>query len=206
MDTGSKTGAFTGGGGTSVTQFSHRNGAMRYAYCALRYYRARQPPRRSRLTVTPSTDRAVAGRHDVVRWDRCGMAARTRPAYDTPTDIQAGAMTMSKPRMRIAAICQIMMALAGATAAHAAQAAGPCRQIVAACQEAGFTQGGARTGDGIQVDCVRPIMQGTAQPRRATKPLPQIDPQIVAACKARNPDFGQRDRAPDDAAPPSPPP
>jgi len=108
--------------------------------------------------------------------------------------------------MRIAAICQIMMAVGGATAAHA-QAAGPCREIVAACREAGFTQGGARTGDGIQVDCVRPIMLGTAQPPRAAKPLPQIDPQIVAACKARNPDFGQqRNRAPNDTAPRSPPP
>src|SRR5258708_9807063 len=112
---------------------------------------------------------------------------------------------MSKTPMRIAAICQIIMALAGATAAHA-QAAGPCREIMAACREAGFTQGGARTGDGIVVDCVRPIMLGAAQPRRATKPLPQIDPQMVAACKARNPDFGQPNRAPNDAAPRSPPP
>src|SRR6266849_3513804 len=120
-------------------------------------------------------------------------------------------MTMSKTRifqtrMRIAAICQIMMTLAGATAAHAAQAAGSCRQVVAACQEAGFTQGGARTGDGIQVDCVRPIMQGTAQPRRATRPLPQIEPELVAACKARNPNLGQRNAPPTDAAPPSAPP
>src|SRR6266849_2480736 len=120
-------------------------------------------------------------------------------------------MTMSKTRifqtrMRIAAICQIMMALAGATAAHASQAAGPCRQVVAACQEAGFTQGGARTGDGIQVDCVRPIMQGTAQQRRATRPLPQIEPELVAACKARNPNLGQRNAPPTDAAPPSAPP
>src|SRR5713226_8036872 len=114
-------------------------------------------------------------------------------------------MTMPKTPMRIAAICQIMMAFAGATAAHA-QAAGPCREIVAACREAGFTQGGARTGDGIQVDCVRPIMLGTAQPPRATKPLPQVDPQIVAACKARSPDFGQPTRAPNAARPPSPPP
>src|SRR5258708_4405803 len=119
--------------------------------------------------------------------------------------MQAGATTMSKTPMRIAAICQIIVALAGATAAHA-QAAGPCREIVAACREAGFTQGGARTGDGIQVDCVRPIMLGTAPPPRATKPLPQVDPQIVAACKARNPDFGQPNRAPNDARPPSPPP
>jgi N-acetylglucosamine-6-sulfatase len=121
-------------------------------------------------------------------------------------------MTMSKTRMsntpmRIAAICQIMMALAGASAAHA-QAAGPCREIAAACREAGFTQGGARTGDGIVVDCVRPIMLGAAQPRRATKLLPQIDPQVVDECKARNPDFGQlgRQAPPARATPSSPPP
>ena len=113
---------------------------------------------------------------------------------------------MPKLRIRIAALCQIMIALGGATLAHAAQAPGPCGQIVAACQQAGFTQGGARTGDGIQVDCVRPIMQGTEQPRRATKPLPQIDPELVAACKARNPNFGQRNAPPTDAAPSSPPP
>jgi hypothetical protein len=108
-----------------------------------------------------------------------------------------------KSRMRIAAICQIMLALAGATAAHS-QAQGPCQQIAAACREASFVQGGARTGEGIVVDCIRPIMLGTAQPRRATKPLPQVDPQVVAACNARNPDFGQggQGRAPADAAPP----
>jgi hypothetical protein len=68
--------------------------------------------------------------------------------------------------------------------------------------------GGARNGDGIQVDCIRPIMLGIAQPRNATKPLPQLDPQIVAACKARNPDFGQLGRRapPAGATPLSPPP
>jgi N-acetylglucosamine-6-sulfatase len=114
---------------------------------------------------------------------------------------------MPKSPIRIAAVCQIMLALGGATAAHA-QAPGPCQQIAAACRQAGFVQGGARTGEGIAVDCIRPIMLGTAQPRRAAKPLPQVDPQTVAACKARNPDFGQRNRgrAPADAAAPGPPP
>jgi arylsulfatase A-like enzyme len=34
-------------------------------------------------------------------------------------------------------------------------------------------------------------MQGTDQPKKASKPLPKIDPQVVAACKASNPAFGQ---------------
>ena len=110
---------------------------------------------------------------------------------------------MPKSRMRIAAIGQIMLALAGATAAHA-QAQGPCQEIAAACRGAGFVPGGARTGEGIVVDCIRPIMLGTAQPRRATKPVPQVDPQVVAACKARNPNFGQGGGGggPPDATPP----
>jgi hypothetical protein len=69
------------------------------------------------------------------------------------SDIPVGAMMMSKtkmPKLRIAATCQIMLALAGDTAAHA-QAQGPCQQIGAACREAGFVQGGARTGEGIVV-------------------------------------------------------
>src|SRR5712675_2866920 len=93
---------------------------------SLRSIRATRLPWRSRLTVTRNTDRVVAGRHDVGRVDPCGLSPRS---YDTPTDIQTGAMTMPKTPMRIAAICQIMMAFAGATAAHA-QAAGPCREIV----------------------------------------------------------------------------
>ena len=66
---------------------------------------------------------------------------------------------------------------------------GPCQQIMAACQQAGFVQGGAKTGAGLAVDCVRPIVQGTAQRPKASKALPQVDPQIVAACKASNPSF-----------------
>jgi len=69
---------------------------------------------------------------------------------------------------------------------------GPCQQIMAACRQAGFVQGGAKTGAGLQVDCVRPVMQGgTFQRPKASKPLPQVDQQIVAACKASNPNFGQ---------------
>ena len=109
---------------------------------------------------------------------------------------------MRKTAIRIGMFCGIIM-LVGSTVPGAGQPAGPCGQIVTACQQAGFVQGGARTGDGIQVDCVRPIMQGSGQPRRASKPLPDIDPQLVAACKARNPNFGlgQRNGPPADTPP-----
>lgn len=67
---------------------------------------------------------------------------------------------------------------------------GPCAQIMAACKQAGFVRNGAKAGAGIMVDCIRPIVVGTPQQVQGTKPLPQIDPQLVAACKRRNPNFG----------------
>jgi hypothetical protein len=66
----------------------------------------------------------------------------------------------------------------------------PCAQIRAACMQAGFVPNGANMGIGIIVDCIRPIMAGAPQRKRATKALPQIDPQLVVACKNRNPNFG----------------
>jgi len=51
-------------------------------------------------------------------------------------------------------------------------------------------QNGASKGVGLAVDCVRPIVEGKAQRVKATKPLPQVDQQIVADCKASNPNFG----------------
>jgi hypothetical protein len=66
----------------------------------------------------------------------------------------------------------------------------PCAQITAACTQAGFVPNGAKTGVGIAVDCIRPIIFGTPQRQRATKPLPPLDPHIVSACKERNPNFG----------------
>ena len=80
---------------------------------------------------------------------------------------------------------------AGSVLAQPAPRQGACQQIRAACERAGFRQGGAKEGMGLHVDCIRPIMQGPPQPRRAGAPLPQIDPQVVAACKTRKPNFGQ---------------
>jgi hypothetical protein len=66
----------------------------------------------------------------------------------------------------------------------------PCQQIRQACAKAGFVQSGAKQGNGLVADCIVPIMQGAAQPANASKPLPTIDPQVVAACHAADPKFG----------------
>ena len=68
---------------------------------------------------------------------------------------------------------------------------GACQRIRSACEDAGFAPGAASSGNGLMLDCVVPIVQGRPQRRKASKPLPQVDPKIVASCKEQNPDFGQ---------------
>jgi hypothetical protein len=108
--------------------------------------------------------------------------------------LQTGARASVQPiqtvRFRALSTIAGLVAAFASPPAHA-QAIGPCIQVRMACEQAGFVQGGVREGNGLQIDCVRPIMQGTPQPPNASMPLPPIDPQLVAACKARNPNFGQ---------------
>src|SRR5262245_55186153 len=66
----------------------------------------------------------------------------------------------------------------------------PCAEIRAVCQQAGFIQAGAKAGEGLVLDCIRPIMAGGAQRPRSAKPLPPVDPQLVEACRAQNANFG----------------
>jgi hypothetical protein len=58
-----------------------------------------------------------------------------------------------------------------------------CDQIKTACKNARFVLGG-RARNGLLVDCFQPIVQGTAQPKSASRPLPTINPQLVSACRA----------------------
>jgi lipoprotein-anchoring transpeptidase ErfK/SrfK len=91
----------------------------------------------------------------------------------------------------IATLGLIVIGLAATVATAAAQKQGACRQIRLACENAGFAQGAAREGIGLQVHCIMPIMQARAQPPIARMPLPSVNPQLVADCKASNPNFGQ---------------
>jgi len=80
-------------------------------------------------------------------------------------------------------VTTVLLLLTVCLPAHAAADA-PCQQIRKACAEAGFTKGGAKQGEGINADCLKPILEGTAQPRRANRPLPNVDPSVIAACRA----------------------
>lgn len=71
-----------------------------------------------------------------------------------------------------------------------------CMQICEACASS-FTVGEANVGDGFWLDCVRPIMNGTPQPPKATQanhPLPAAPSggwsSVAAQCKASNPNWG----------------
>jgi lipoprotein-anchoring transpeptidase ErfK/SrfK len=89
--------------------------------------------------------------------------------------------------------------LAPPVAVLAAQGQGSCEQIRAICQSAGFVQGAANLGIGLQVDCIIPIMRGTGQRPRARKPLPQVNPQLVAQCATNHPHFGRANERPTEA-------
>jgi hypothetical protein len=93
--------------------------------------------------------------------------------------------------MRVGMLTLVGLLLVGqAELGSANPGGGPCAQIRAICEQAGFVTAGGRKGLGLLSDCIRPIMEGGHQPRRSAQPLPDIDPQIVAACKAHNPSFG----------------
>jgi hypothetical protein len=91
----------------------------------------------------------------------------------------------------IAALVLLAVGSAVPARSQPARNPGPCAQISAACQGAGFVAGGISTGNGLQADCIVPIMQGRAQPPQARLPLPQIDPRLIAECEAANPRFGE---------------
>ena len=112
-------------------------------------------------------------------------------------------MTMRCFRNRLGVGIAIVLGVAALVAMQPAWGQNPCEKIVAACQSAGFVRGGAATGNGIVPDCVAPIVQGIIPRRAGGRSLPQVDSQLVAACKASNPNFGQTraSRASADAAP-----
>jgi serine/threonine protein kinase len=111
-----------------------------------------------------------------------GNAAKPR---ETPA---AQTTAPSNPRA-VPAPASPPVAVAATPSAAPATIQRPCEQISAACENAGFEYGKMKQGIGLSADCIVPIVRGIPQPKEATKPLPQIDPKIVAACRDKNPNF-----------------
>ena len=121
-----------------------------------------------------------------------------------PAAALRGKIAVRQQWIRIVKLSTILLALAAPFVAHKAVAEGPCEEIKRACLNAGFVQGGVKAGNGLWLDCIDPIMQGTAQRHKASKPLPQVDPKLVTACKAQDPTFGQPKAPSDTGAQPAP--
>jgi hypothetical protein len=99
-------------------------------------------------------------------------------------------------------VCILIATLAAPLSAQPSQ---PCEQIVRACRSAGFIFGDYKEGNGLWVDCLSPIMDGTDQPPTAKIALPELSAEVVAACKATGPNFGQGKEPSPKGAPPDQP-
>ena len=100
---------------------------------------------------------------------------------------------MRQRQLLICLLALLAVAAVAASTCNAQKVQSPCEQVRAACRAAGFKPGGAKDGTGILIDCITPLIQATAQRLQATKPLPQIDAEVVQACKSANPEFGQQE-------------
>lgn len=61
----------------------------------------------------------------------------------------------------------------------------PCRKIMAACEAAGFTKGGAKDGKGLWVHCINPLAEGKAA-KGSKLAMPTVDAGLIADCKAKH--------------------
>jgi endosialidase-like protein len=100
------------------------------------------------------------------------------------------------PDRRMPAMHSFVVALFGLAALvtqslPAAAQNGPCQRITNACKSAGFIYNSNVPGTGLVIDCIQPIAQNKPQPANAKIPLPKINPQVLDACLAANPSFGQ---------------
>jgi hypothetical protein len=93
--------------------------------------------------------------------------------------------------MKIIVAMSLMAVAVNTFAANAPENEGPCKEIKEACEKAGFVKGDAKQGFGLWVDCIDPIMKGTPQPANAKKALPPVGVDVVNACKAKHPNFGE---------------
>ena len=66
------------------------------------------------------------------------------------------------------------------TAHHAMAKEGPCKPIMKACHDAGYTKGGHKEGTkGLMVDCMKPVLEGKAVAGV------NVSAEQVSACKEK---------------------
>lgn len=60
-----------------------------------------------------------------------------------------------------------------------AWSATPCKTIEAACKAQGYYQGGASSGKGLMMNCIKPITEGK------TIEGVKVDPSVISGCKEK---------------------
>jgi hypothetical protein len=96
---------------------------------------------------------------------------------------------------------RIAVLLCSLHAASSFAAQGSCAIIRQLCENAGFVQGAAQSGNGLQRDCMQPILQAQAHRSAASRPLPIVDPAVVAACRATASEYAPSAVTPNGGAP-----
>ncbi len=78
---------------------------------------------------------------------------------------------------------------------------GPCKEILAACQAAGYYKGGHKKGPGKGewIDCMDPIMKGQPAPAGVS-----VNPELISGCEAARAKHQQRKAARAAGAPAAP--
>jgi serine/threonine protein kinase len=76
----------------------------------------------------------------------------------------------------------------------------PCVEINTGCKKAGFTAGTGKSSNDMLANCISPIIEGKPQPKGAVLPLPRIRPEVVAACRQLNPNYGHLQRKQDESS------
>ena len=105
-------------------------------------------------------------------------SSKPRPQPVTPADYgKLGTDITSRVNERVAQQLKRIPSMANIQGAY------PCAQITKSCEDAGFIKNAGKGGNDVSADCVVPLIEGKPQPSDAAKPLPQIDPQIITACK-----------------------
>lgn len=71
-------------------------------------------------------------------------------------------------------LCSVILLMSAS-----AWSAKPCKTIEAACKAKGYYQGGAGSGKGLMVDCIKPITEG-----KAIDGI-KVDADVISGCKEK---------------------
>lgn len=101
--------------------------------------------------------------------------APTETALPTPKNV--------KPHHAISSVSSSSTPVTTAAEPKAVDGKAACESILKACREAGFVMGGIKRGNGMQADCLKPLLTESAQPKTATRPLPRVPSELITACR-----------------------